>query len=213
MSGNPAETFKNSLLATPGFIDEEGVRHHEFKRGNHGRKMDFSVVEKGTPQYDKWVELNKLAIRERHSGEEELFIIGIADGTTQLAFDVVEAMGHYAVGLRTEKLSDNDVRLTQAARLLVQKYIRAAPATVIALEDIGTTGYTSGGVILETRELGVESGEVQNTWQRSSVLDFLVQNHISHTAIIEKEVPSLRPEQCVKFGDCSKGVELIPYGK
>jgi len=207
------ESFKASLLKIPGFIDEDGVLHHEFKRGNHGRKMDFGTVRKGMPQYSAWVKQNKRAIRERYSYEQELYIVGVESGTTELAFDVAEALGNFAVGLRTEKLPDNSVRLSESARLLLRNYMQTKPARVIVLEDVGTTGFTSGNVVLETHQAGAEHSEVQITWKRSQDLQFLDEHGIQHYAIIDDVVPSLRPEECEAYGDCSKGVRLVQYDR
>lgn len=213
MMNNLVESFKASLLEIPDFIDEEGVMHHEFKRGSHGRKMDFGMVKKGMPEYDAWVMQNKHAIRERYSYEHELYIVGVETGTTQLAFDVAEALGNFAVGLRTEKLPDNSVRLSESAKLLLGNYMQTSPASVVVLEDVGTTGFTSGNVVLETQRAGAEFSEVQITWKRSTNLQFLDEHSIKNYTIIDETVPSMPPEECELYGDCSKGVRLVQYGR
>ncbi|HSX43827.1 MAG TPA: hypothetical protein VLE69_00805 [Candidatus Saccharimonadales bacterium] len=206
-------------MATPGFIDEEGVVHHEFNGGDHGLKMDFGVVKKGMPEYDTWVELNRDAIRSRYPDSNELIVVGVANGTTDFAFDVADAVGHHAVGLKSEKLPDKQVRLTQAAKLYLENYMRKEPAVTVVLDDVGTTGRLAGLLALECLSVGAVSSDVQYTWQRSRVLWFLKnlekdkKNNIRHVALINEVVPSLSPKDCLSKGDCSKGVELIPHGE
>jgi hypothetical protein len=118
------------------------------------------------------------------------------------------------IGLKTEK-DDRGVRLTKAARLIIQHLAsaEAEPWTAIMLEDVGTTGFSSGSVALECRQLGIDDVEVQNSLQRSTSLDFLDDNDIPHFSLFKMILPTLSPELCRAAGDCSKGVELIPYGQ
>jgi orotate phosphoribosyltransferase len=208
------EAFQSALEATPDFLDPQGQLHHEFVRGGHGRKLDFSVVRRGTKLYDIWKQLNKQAIKDRHPDLKNMVILGIANGTTQFAFDVAQSLNSISVtGLRTEKDKDNKVRLTSGARLVIGDFAKRNVTNVVILEDVGTTGSTSGSVALECRELGVENTEVQLTWQRSRTLEFLDRNNIPYFSLINKILPTLSPEACRQGGDCARGVELVAHGQ
>ncbi len=213
---NAIESFRNELMATPDFIDPRGKQHHEFVSGKHGRKMDFSVVKKGTELYQKWLDINKQRILYRHPNRLGLIILGVANGTTDFAFDLAKSVStnyQEVFGLRSEKLPDKQVRLTQPARWVISDLSRNKFIKTVIIEDVGTTGTTAGKVAQQCLEAGAEHSEVIVTWQRTQSLGYLDENKIPYSSIITEVIPTLSPELCEREGDCARGVTLKPHGE
>lgn len=210
---NTVNTFQAALEATPGFMDPS-TQHHEFYQGDHGQKLDFSVVDRGSALYKRWINISKRKVIQRELPHKYIFLVGVADGMTDFGCDLAHAIQDTRYqGLKTEKLKSGLVRLTDAARFVIAEAARDNKVAVVVEEDVGTTGTTSGTVALECQDLGVDHSEVHNTYQRTPRLGFLEDNGIPNFYVIKNELPTYSPEVCASSGYCADGIRLIKRGE
>lgn len=205
--------FRDRILTDPvGVLDPEGVVHHEFVSGNHGRKLDFDKIETDSDFYIDWVSIYARAVRATYSRRLPDALVGIANGANRISKSVAHLLGIRVLGLTTEKVDAKTVTLDEEAReALASRDIRF----VLTIEDVGTTGSTSSTVIPDLREVGVARIDSINFWQRNASLPRLQGMRIPHTAVILDPLPMFSPETCPTDpeGYCAKGVPLVSHAK
>lgn len=196
-------TFRDRLIEG-GVLDQEGV-HHEFAYGTHGRKLDFGLITPGHPLYGEWVGANIRALRDRP--RLPAAVLGIANGTNQLAEDIAEELG--IVPLLTRKVSPRTVEVTDESLLELSALDPSAEIT--AIEDVGTSGGTTLTGIQSLQAAGFEHIDALVTWQRTETLTALAAADIMSHSIIYEPLPTYEPEHCAAIGYCALGWELIPH--
>lgn len=210
---NDIDTFRDRILTDPvGVLDPEGVVHHEFVSGNHGRKLDFDKILTDSDFYIEWVSVYARAIRAAYSDRLPDALVGIANGANRLSESVAHLLGGKVLGLTTEKVDAKTVKLDDEARDAIQSgNVRFA----LTIEDVGTTGGTTSTAVVDLREAGVGRIESVNFWQRNGTLPRLDDLRIPYSAVILDPLPMFSPEDCpvVEGGYCREGVELIPHGR
>jgi hypothetical protein len=200
--------FRQNILAA-GVLDPTGV-HHAFAYGTHGQKVDFGNIQKGSSLYDEWVAVTVGGILRRTVGELPLAVLGIANGTNQLAEDVAEKLEIQP--LYTRKTSPREVTLTDESRTeLAMLMDLGKTGLVIGLEDVGTSGGTALSGAESVRQAGLEDVEVLFTWKRTEELTAFVGSSIAHNVIIDEPLPTYSPEECAVTGFCAQGWQLIPH--
>lgn len=201
--------FRDRVYADPtGVLDPEGVIHHEFVSGNHGRKLDFDKIERGADMYIDWVAIYARAIRAMYPHRRPDAIVGIANGANRLAEDV----GHLLSiqGLKTVKKDAKTVKLNEAAIAAIDDdNIRFA----LTIEDVGTTGSTTSTAAEDLRQAGVPRIESVNFWQRNPSLPKLETLRIPHAAVILEPLPMFAPDECAtdQNGYCAQGISLVAH--
>lgn len=202
------EDFKANLLEA-GILDQEGVVHHEFRDGGHGRKAHMDRIEGGSELYTEMVELNASAIRDRHPNIGRLVVVGAADGAIDLGFSVARKLPQETtIGLRSEKVN-GIVRLTEAAKLVVASF---KPELAVVVDDVGTTGKTVVPLAGDLQEAGADQVEAQYVLQRQETLHYLDEAGFAYYSLVKHVLPTLSRTECMEFGDCSRGVPLVKRG-
>ncbi len=209
-----AEAFRAAVV--PVVLDPEGV-HHEFVSGMHGQKLDYDLLQTGTPLYDQWVGINADFLDNEIASEfgaRPQVIVGVANGTNRLALDVAREFDGEAVGLVSEKDPENSKRLylPQMARIIIASL---QPELVVVLEDVGTTGSNSVQVAQAVQEVNEGRVVVAVTHQRREQLERLNEAGILYRAIIKDPLPTFTPEDCATSPDgfCKRGWEFVPRPK
>src|SRR6185437_1251548 len=128
-------TFRERLIEG-GVLDPEGL-HHEFAYGTHGRKLDFGLIEEDHRLYPEWIDANVVQLRQRQRLPRA--VLGIANGTNQLAQDIAGELG--LIALITCKTSPRTVELDEASIAQLADIHRLDEIT--AIEDVGTSGGTT----------------------------------------------------------------------
>lgn len=194
-------TFRDRLIEG-GVLDPEGL-HHEFAYGTHGRKLDFGLIEPDHPLYDEWVDANVAQLRDRPRLPRA--VLGIANGTNQLAKDIASELG--IIALVTRKTSPRAVALAE------ESVARLADISlwdeVTAIEDVGTSGGTTLTGLQSLQTVGYENLSAQITWQRTETLGALATAGIPHWAVIHEPLTTFESEACTVEGYCAQGWELI----
>lgn len=205
------QEFKERILNDPvGVLDPEGVVHHEFVKGEHGRKLDFDKIETDSDFYIDWVSVFARTIRARYEDRLPDAVVGIANGANRLSRSVGHLLGKSVLTLTTVKLEDETVRLDQEAlEAIASGNIKFA----LEVEDVGTTGSTMATVADHLREVGVNRVEAITTWQRSLWLPKLDVRSVLYGSMIVEPLPNFSPEACRTSPDgfCAQGVRLIEY--
>lgn len=196
-------TFRDRLIEG-GVLDPEGL-HHEFAYGTHGRKLDFGLIAEDAPLYAEWVDANVQALQQRPRLPRA--VLGIANGTNQLAQDVAAELG--IVALTTHKISPREVTITPAS--LEQLVELSCLDEITAIEDVGTSGGTTLTGIQSVQTAGYEYVSAQVTWQRSAELGALATAGIEYWTLIHEPLTTYEPAQCEEEGYCAQGWELIPH--
>lgn len=196
-------TFRDRLI-TGGVLDREGL-HHEFAYGTHGRKLDFGIITPDHPLYDDWVGECVSALRERP--RLPAAVLGIANGTNQLAEAIADELG--VTALITHKVSPRAVAVTDESML--ELAVLDPLAGVTAIEDVGTTGGTTLSGIESVRASGLQRVDALVTWQRTETLTALAAAGIASRSIIYEPLPTYEPDQCAAIGYCALGWDLIPH--
>lgn len=196
-------TFRDRLIEG-GVLDPEGI-HHEFAYGTHGRKLDFGLVAVYGPLYGEWVDANVDALKRRPRLPRA--VLGIANGTNQLAEDIAGELG--IVALTTHKISPREVTITPAS--LEQLVELSCLDEITAIEDVGTSGGTTLTGIQSLHTAGYERVNAQITWQRTEVLGALAAAGVTHWSIIHEPLTTYEPDACIAEGYCAQGWELIPH--
>ncbi|HSW66262.1 MAG TPA: phosphoribosyltransferase [Bacillota bacterium] len=197
--------------AAPLILDPEGV-HHGFARGTHGRKLNFDLIEEGTPLYDRWIRLQAGLIRARvlDVAAAGLVLVGVASGTNRLARDVGSELGlEY---LTTRKTSPSSVELDDES---VQKASETFFRRALVVEDVGITGGTALTAAISTRAHSANTDiPVRGlfSWIRTDTLTPLDEADMPYWAIIHDPQPTYSPEICAQMGYCAFGWELVPHG-
>ena len=200
------EEFKQHVIDA-GVLDAEGI-HHEFVSGSHGRKLDFDIIETGSPLYEEWIDVTSDFIADNFP-DLPAIIIGVANGTNRVALDTARRLGDGVTGFVSEKDPKNSkvIRLGDETSKRIQA-IR--PELVVVVEDVGTTGGSSVQVARNALEAGAKEVEVFTTWQRRPQLERLIELGVPYRAIIKEILPTYDPDECRESGFCSQGWQLIP---
>ncbi len=202
------EGFRARILEA-GVLDPEGI-HYEFVGGKHGQKLHFDRAKPGMPVYDDWVVIGAQKIRQLHPDLQGLIILGVADGTNEVAVDIAEELGSGTIGLQTEKVGPKQVRLNKIARQVIR---RLKPRKAVAFEDASTEGTVVLTAVEDAYVLGLEDVSVLTTWQRRRRLELLDKANVVYDAIIDKEIPTYTPEDCRRIGHCAASWKLIRHGQ
>lgn len=203
--------FRERVLTDPvGVLDPEGVVHHEFVSGNHGRKLDFDKIETDTDFYIDWVSIYARAIRARYQGRLPDALVGIANGANRLSESVAHLVGRSVLGLTTVKLDAKTVRLDDAALEAIEG---GGVRFALTIEDVGTTGSTTATAIDHLREVGVSRIEAITTWQRNPSLPKLDALRVPYSSMIPEPLPMFAPGECMShpLGLCAQGVPLVEH--
>jgi orotate phosphoribosyltransferase len=203
------EEFRENLLQA-GILDPEGT-HHEFVSGMHGRKLDFDLIESGTPLYSDWISVNAEYIKQQFDELPEV-VLGVANGTNRVAVDTAAELGSGVVGLVTQKDAQTSkiISLPEDAQRTIAE---AKPKLLVVTEDVGTTGSNSVQAAVAAQEAGAQNVEVVTTWKRRENLERLDEAGIAYRAIINEALVTYGPEECEAEGFCAYGWELIPRGQ
>jgi hypothetical protein len=202
-------TFRDNIIEQ-GIVDPYGM-HHEFVSGMHGQKIDFDLIETGTPLYEEWVDINVSFILQNFNPLPEV-ILGVANGTNRLAKDVANKFDTITTGLVSEKDPENS-KILFLSKLAKEIITIARPALVVVVEDVGTTGSNSVQVATDAREIGAQRVEVVTTWKRRQELERLDEAEIPYRAIIDEPLTTYTPEECRQIGFCALGWEYIERTK
>lgn len=205
--------FRERVLTDPvGVLDPEGVVHHEFVSGNHGRKLDFDKIETDTDFYIDWVSIYARTIRARYQDRMPDALVGIANGANRLSESVAHLLGKSVLGLTTVKMDAKTVRLDDAALEAIEA---GGVRFVLTIEDVGTTGSTTATAIDHLREVGVRRIEAVTTWQRNPSLPKLDALRVPYSSMIPEPLPMFAPEDCISDpqGFCAQGVPLVEHAK
>lgn len=203
--------FRERILTDPvGVLDPEGVIHHEFVSGNHGRKLDFDKIPTDSDFYIEWVSVYARAIKARYADRMPDALVGVANGANRLSTSVSGLLGNSVLGLTTVKLDAKTVELDEDS---IEKLGGVKFALII--EDVGTTGSTTGTAVTSLRDLGVRRIEAITTWQRNASLPKLDELRIPYGSLIPEPLPMFTPEDCASNpeGFCNQGVPLVPHAK
>jgi hypothetical protein len=201
------DTFREQLEAV--CLDPEGI-HHELRSGLHGRKLDLGEenIPYDSPLHAEWEDQNVAYIKSTYDPQPNV-IIGTANGTNCLAVNVARKLGGMTIGLETDKdpKDPNTIRLSRVAQLVLST---VGPASVLVLDDVGTTGFNAAQVALAVRKMGFTWIGVLYTYWRTEALPYLSDADIPTDAIIHNPLPTFTPEQCNQPGNpCAKGWDLI----
>lgn len=185
--------------------------HRVFAGGQHGQKLCFEVVRRGTPLYRRGIKAKVEKIGEiPRQGKGIIAILGIAEGTNQEALDVADYRGGRTVGLQTEKVNKKSVRLTQIARRVL---MAVDPGLVVLSEDASTRGTVCASVVPEIRSLGVENIAVVTTWQRQPELPALDRLGVPYYPLIQEYLPTYSFQECRVQGFCHDEIPLKQHGE
>lgn len=205
--------FHQTVMAEAiGVVDPEGVQHHEFVDGGHGRKVDYDKIKTNTRLFDEWMELYARFIAELYADRRPAALLGMANGANRISSRVATILGGGIVGLTTEKVDKKTVRVDESSRACISSL---AIDFVLTVEDMGTTGSTTATAVLDLRSLGVVDIEATNTHQRNPTLPRLDELGITyHSMIVDDSLPTYQPDECATLPDgyCRQGVLLIPHG-
>jgi orotate phosphoribosyltransferase len=193
-----------------GVLDPEGVVHHEFVNGNHGRKLDFDKIPTDSDFYIDWVSIYARIIRARYQDRLPDALVGIANGANRLSESVSHLLGKRVLGLTTVKMDAKTVRLDdEALEAVGSGKVRFA----LTIEDVGTTGSTTATAIDHLREVGIQRIEAITTWQRNPTLPRLDTLRVPYSAMIPESLPMFSAEDCVSNpqGFCAQEVPLITH--
>ena len=205
--------FRDRVLTDPvGVLDPEGVVHHEFVSGNHGRKLDFDKIQTDSDFYIDWVAIYARVIRACHQDRLPDALVGIANGANRLSESVSHLLGRRVLGLTTVKMDAKTVRLDEEA---IEAISGGNVRFAMSIEDVGTTGSTTATAVNHLRELGVPRVEAITTWQRNPRLPRLDELRIPYSSMILEPLPMFSPEDCVSNpeGLCAQGVPLVEHTK
>lgn len=206
------DRFHERVMTDPiQVVDPEGVRHHEFVSGNHGRKLDYDKIKTGTDLYIDWVALYARTILELYPHRKPDALVGIANGANRLSLNIAHLLGGGVLGLTTEKVDAKTVKLDDNAREAVAS---GAVKYAVTVEDVGTTGGTTLTALMDLREVGVLRVESTNGHQRNASLPRLDDARVPYEAmILDTSLPTFTPEKCEAEGYCAQGVLLIPHAR
>ena len=188
--------FRDRLLNDPiGVLDSEKV-HHEFVRGQHGRKLDFDKILTGTEFFHQWMAVYGAWIAHMYNGDLPDIIVGEADGANRIAKPLAQiVLGDSELGLLTEK-DHSDNRIVRPTEEAKQKIFDLKPDYVLVVDDAGTTGSTQAQTARELFDLGVPRIEAVNTWQRSLELPELIAIGVKYRAMVHEPLPTYEPGEC-----------------
>jgi orotate phosphoribosyltransferase len=195
------EKLKQGMVKE-GAIDPVGV-HHEFKRGKHGRKIDFEVVEGDPELFEIWVAEVADFISSNYEVIPDL-LVSVANGTNRLTESVATKLG---IGFALTEKVDGIAVLSEGVTEVIHE---ASPDFALVLEDIGTTGYSSNNVAQQIKQLGAKRVEVLNSWQRMPELIYLIASRVAYKSLIVdyESVATYEPEDCQH---CRDNWELKKY--
>jgi hypothetical protein len=196
-------TFRDRLIEG-GVLDPEGC-HHEFAYGAHGRKLDFGLIGEDHTLYAEWVDTNVAQLRRRPRLPRA--VLGIANGTNQLAIDIASDLD--IIALVTRKSSPRAVELSEeSVAHLADIHLWDE---VTAVEDVGTSGGSTLTGLQCLQAAGYENLSAQITWQRAETLGALATAGITYWSIIHEPLTTFEAAQCEAKGYCAQGWELISH--
>ncbi len=190
-------------LEQGGIIGDESQRiHQEFKKGQHGIKVDFghAAIAEGTALFSEWVDVTHDYIEGEYRQLPD-GLVRVDSGTNALVGAVIKKFGTHVLDIATEKKPD--IGLTHAARKIIT---HERPNFLLVLDDVGTTGSTTRSVVDQIERLGVPRVEVLYALQRTVSLPYLAR--VAVQSMIRRPMPTYEPEQC-RY--CHEGYELIEY--
>jgi hypothetical protein len=208
---NDINLFRDRVLTDPtGVLDPEGVVHHEFVSGNHGRMLDFDKISTDSDFYIDWVAIYARTVLATYEDELPDALVGIANGANRLSKSVAGLLGEQVLGLTTVKIDAKSVQLDDEALAAIEK---RGLKFVVTIEDVGTTGSTTSTAIEHLREVGVERVESMNGWQRNAALPRLDALDVPYHAVILEPLPMFTAADCLsdKDGYCRWGIPLVPH--
>ncbi len=183
--------------------------HYGFSSGMHGRKLDFGVINDGTPLYKEWINNSASFIEEQFPNLPEV-IIGVAYGTNRVALDVAREFNGRIYGAVSEKnpLNSKELFLSKAAGKLISAM---KPEFVVVIEDVGTTGSNAVQVAKQVINSGAQEVNVVTTWQRRPNLERLEEAGIPYHSIINEPLITYEEEECISSGYCAQNWKFIPH--
>jgi hypoxanthine phosphoribosyltransferase len=205
--------LKDRILYDPiGILDPDGLMHHEFANGEHGRKLDLDkiILPRDNDIYINLVSVYARAIHARYKDNMPDALVGVANGANRLAVSMAPLLGKQILGLTTEKINEKTVKLSpQAFDLIADRQIKFA----LIIEDVGTTGGTIVSAAEDLIEFGVQRIEAMTAWQRKPILSRLVEAGITHSSVIVEPLSTYSPTQCLILpeGYCARNVPLISH--
>src|SRR3990167_3764386 len=135
--------FRDRVYTDPTeVLDPEGVVHHEFVSGAHGRKLDFDKIEEGTDMYIEWVSVYARAVKSMYPRRRPDALVGIANGANRLSRDVGYLLS--IPGLETQKVDSKTVELNNSALEMIET---GDIGFALTIEDVGTTGGTTSTAV------------------------------------------------------------------
>lgn len=190
-------------------VDPDGV-HSEFTRGGHGRKVDFEKIPLRSSAFRQWVRIvaADVAYDFPEVNRGLTYVIGVASGANRLVAPVASALNETAYPIETEKVGGVPV----LGRVACRRIKVNEPDTVLVLEDVGSTGFSSGMIAEAAVKSGASRVVVHNTVQRATSLLELDRRRIDYSASFheQEELPVLTPQQCLLDGYCQLEWELTP---
>jgi hypothetical protein len=208
------EVFEEQLFAPESEIYDPEGKHHAFSQNLHGRKIDCDKILRGSSFYFNWIELHAAHVHASHPEEilARMVLMGIANGTNDVAQDMALALGNGVEALETQKTSKNSVELTEES---VEKLLSINPVLVKGIEDVGTRGTnSSSGVVSvhQNRNPALREIEVSHTVLRG-IPERLIELGIVYDAMIIRLMRDYTKEECESIGYCADDWELIPHGQ
>lgn len=207
------QRFENVIFNPfAGITDPKGI-HHEFSQGLHGIKVDFDNITRGTNLYQMWIDLNTGFHRLIYSPEElgRAVIIGVANGTNDVARDTAKELRCGIRALETKKNSRSRPELTEEG---IDDLQAIDPELAIINEDVLTRGTNARSVVdsvLDNRNPSLKRVEVVATLERG-IPERLEVIGIVYNALIVNHQLDYTAEECLSNpkGYCARDWKLVP---
>jgi len=193
-----------------GVVDVEGVVHHEFADGGHGRKYDCDKILTDSDLYVQMTGVYARAIRETYEDRLPDAIAGMAKGANRFAITIAPLLGSGVVSLTTEKTGPKSVRLDEVSRVLAETNNFEF---VLEIDDVGTSGSTTSSMLEELNDLGIGRIEVFHYAQRRKVLPYLERLLVPYHTLTLITLPTYTQHDCQTRPDgyCATGVPLLAH--
>lgn len=203
--------LESRIYASPlDIIDPNGLYHHEFNDGAHGRKIDCDKIPTTSDLFLDWSAVFASSIRETYHDHLPDAVVGMANGANRLSQSIAPLLGSAVVALTTEKVNSKTVRLDAKSRDSIEA---ADFKFVLELDDVGTTGSTTSSLVPELRAAGIERLEVFHYAQRQEQLVYLDRIGIPYHTLTHVTLPTFSAEECASQpgGYCFAGIPLISH--
>lgn len=214
--------YRNNIFAA-GILDQDC--HHEFVKGEHGRKADMDVVynnRKSGPYLLGLILKARMILEDLDSSSPEapinrLTIIGLANGALQHGHDLgilVQAMRPklHVVSLDTVKYQVSGSKILELTRQAHRYLKEEEPGMVALADDVASTGSTPAQIVAPLRAYGTDYIKAYYDLMRRPNLSYLDELKVPYDAIVQEDLPNYSPENCRATGYCAQGVRLIDYG-